>query len=69
MFGGNMGLYKDLRLRNTWVKLIHEGRVAEIPKMGSYEQVEGEVAVYSDVRHCVQSPAIPSDQVGCFCFI
>lgn len=52
-----------LGLRNTWVKLIHEGEVVEEAK-GTGEEVEGEVAVYSDVRHCVQSPAVPSDQ-GC----
>ena len=43
-------------LRNTWVKLIHKGKVVE------EDNAEGEVAVYSDVRHCVQSPAVPDDQ-------
>ena len=45
-------------LRNTWVKLIHKGKVVE------EDNAEGEVAVYSDVRRCVQSPAVPDDQ-GC----
>ena len=46
-------------LRNTWVKLIHKGKVVE------EDNVEGEAAVYSDVRRCVQSPAVPVDQ-GCY---
>ena len=46
-------------LRNTWVKLIHKGKVVE------EDNAEGEVAVYSDVRLSVQSPAVPDDK-GCY---
>ena len=49
-------LFTDLGLRNTWVKLIHAGEVVD------EGETEGELAVYSDVRHCAQSPALHSDQ-------
>ena len=38
------------------MKIIHAGEVVEAK--GAGETVEGEVAVYSDVRHCAQSPAV-----------
>ena len=38
------------------MKIIHAGEVVEAK--GAGEAVEGEVAVYSDVRHCAQSPAV-----------
>ena len=43
-------------LRNTWVKLVQDGEVVK------GDEVEGEVAIYSDVRHCVQSPVVPGNQ-------
>ena len=43
-------------LRNTSVKLVQDGEIV------ADGEAEGEVAIYSDVRHCVQSPAVPGDQ-------
>ena len=60
---GDSSCFTDVGLKSTWLKLVREGEVVDPKDVEmTVEGLEGEVAIYSDVRHCVQSPPVLSEQ-------